>query len=753
MPITPPALDDRGYDDLLAELLARIPAHTPEWTHARAGDPGRTLLELFAWLGEALLYRVNLVPEKQRLAFLRLLGVEPRPAQAARGVVCLAFDGDAVKDRLRVPAGAEVKGAARFETRRQSWVHPVTAEAYVKRPLRDDERTRLGPLLDELPALYGAAQEQPVFYVTTPVFVDGAAQPPGVDLTRGAGTIDGCLWFALLAPPSEDPEATVKAVREKLGPNLHGEHARITVGLAPTLTLAEPLDDLVTGADAPTSVQVPTVWEVTTGSSAPESMYVRLDPEDGTAGLTRAGVVGLTLPGTIGAPVNDARQDLWAGTRGRPPRLDDEGRARRLVAWLRIRLDTPAGDPPTDFSLSWAGFGAVEVDQRATTFARQIGQSTGLADQEFALGATNLEPETLRIEVADDGVSFVEWQRIADIALAGRDQSVYALRAEEGVIVFGDGVRGRVPPDGARIRVARMRAGGGEAGNLPPRSLKEATAAGHKLKVTQGLTTSGGRDPEPLAEAEKRIPALLRHRDRAVTEEDFRALAVAAPATRVGRVEVLPRFQPRRRASGVPGVVTVMVLPPKSGTLPPAPRADRVMLERVHAHLAPRCPLATELYVCGCEYVPLGLTIAVVPDASQDPVDVFAAVRAALRAYLWPLAPGGASELGFPLGGAVRARELEVVAARVPGVVGVATPQLFLRDKGGTWTLVPVAHACEPAQVTLRKWQLPELLDVVVVTGSESPTRLLTGGERSVDGEADGEGRPDIAIPVVPEVC
>ena len=80
MPITPPALDDRGYDDLLADLLARIPAHTPEWTHARAGDPGRTLLELFAWLGEALLYRVNLVPEKQRLAFLRLLGVEPRSA-------------------------------------------------------------------------------------------------------------------------------------------------------------------------------------------------------------------------------------------------------------------------------------------------------------------------------------------------------------------------------------------------------------------------------------------------------------------------------------------------------------------------------------------------------------------------------------------------------------------------------------------------------------------------------------------------
>jgi hypothetical protein len=74
MPIRPPALDDRRYDDLVAELLARIPAHTPEWTNPRIGDPGRTIIELFAWLGDALLYRVNLIPERQRLAFLRLLG-------------------------------------------------------------------------------------------------------------------------------------------------------------------------------------------------------------------------------------------------------------------------------------------------------------------------------------------------------------------------------------------------------------------------------------------------------------------------------------------------------------------------------------------------------------------------------------------------------------------------------------------------------------------------------------------------------
>ncbi|HVH46010.1 MAG TPA: hypothetical protein VM925_26860 [Labilithrix sp.] len=67
MPIRPPALDDRRFDDLVDEVLARIPGHTPEWTNPRLGDPGRTLVELFAWLTDTLLYRANLIPERQRL--------------------------------------------------------------------------------------------------------------------------------------------------------------------------------------------------------------------------------------------------------------------------------------------------------------------------------------------------------------------------------------------------------------------------------------------------------------------------------------------------------------------------------------------------------------------------------------------------------------------------------------------------------------------------------------------------------------
>ena len=91
MPILPPGLDDRRFDDLVEDLIARIPAHTPEWTNPRLGDPGRTLIELFAWLGDTLLYRANLIPERQRLAFLSLLGIGLEPARAATGIVSLSY--------------------------------------------------------------------------------------------------------------------------------------------------------------------------------------------------------------------------------------------------------------------------------------------------------------------------------------------------------------------------------------------------------------------------------------------------------------------------------------------------------------------------------------------------------------------------------------------------------------------------------------------------------------------------------------
>jgi hypothetical protein len=80
MPVELPELDDRRYTDLVQEGLALIPVHSPEWTNHNASDPGITLMELFAYLTDIFLYRLNRVSEANRAKFLRLLtGAAPPP--------------------------------------------------------------------------------------------------------------------------------------------------------------------------------------------------------------------------------------------------------------------------------------------------------------------------------------------------------------------------------------------------------------------------------------------------------------------------------------------------------------------------------------------------------------------------------------------------------------------------------------------------------------------------------------------------
>ncbi|HWS90127.1 MAG TPA: baseplate J/gp47 family protein [Pyrinomonadaceae bacterium] len=73
MPITLPNLDDRRYADLVEEARSLIPTYAPEWTDHNESDPGITLIELFAYLAEMLLYRLNRVTDANRAAFLKLL--------------------------------------------------------------------------------------------------------------------------------------------------------------------------------------------------------------------------------------------------------------------------------------------------------------------------------------------------------------------------------------------------------------------------------------------------------------------------------------------------------------------------------------------------------------------------------------------------------------------------------------------------------------------------------------------------------
>lgn len=85
MPLELPNLDDRTYDDLVQEALNLIPTYAPDWTNYNPSDPGITLIELFAYLSEMLIYRLNRVTDETLLTFLALLnGPDWTPTQDLR---------------------------------------------------------------------------------------------------------------------------------------------------------------------------------------------------------------------------------------------------------------------------------------------------------------------------------------------------------------------------------------------------------------------------------------------------------------------------------------------------------------------------------------------------------------------------------------------------------------------------------------------------------------------------------------------
>lgn len=81
MPLPLPKLDDRTFADLSVELRSLIPQYDKRWTNHNPSDPGITLIELFAWLAEILIYRMNRIEKRNYLTFLELIGVPPSSPQ------------------------------------------------------------------------------------------------------------------------------------------------------------------------------------------------------------------------------------------------------------------------------------------------------------------------------------------------------------------------------------------------------------------------------------------------------------------------------------------------------------------------------------------------------------------------------------------------------------------------------------------------------------------------------------------------
>jgi hypothetical protein len=763
VPLTIPNLDDRRYQELLDEALARVPVYTPEWTNFNKSDPGVTLIEVFAFMTESLLYRANQIPERNRKKFLKLLNVPLQPATSAQGLATITND-KGLLQTVTLNDGVELRaGKVPFRTTRSLDVLPIEGRIYFKQKI-DSPSDQMTAYYQQLYASFrGTPQDPP------PTLYSAQSFPlPGGDPVQLSETVDGFLWLALFVRESDKPpKSWMDAAREAIAGKT------LTVGVVPFLennTAILPSGRAV-GAPSPVTLEfdIPNI-PASGGLKDSENRvpkYRPLSSSPSTDLLTQPGVVDVTMPDKNSLRLWNNIDPLESGVGALPPSLEDTSLNDRLITWLRIR---PSAVTPAQFK--WIGINCAPVSQRERISAELLPAGTGEPDQVMKLSHAPVLAKSVNIAVTTKQGVTNTWTEVDDIFLAGPevpvpdlrlppggpvppfDQSkarVFVLDPEAGQITFGDGAHGARPPEESRLR-ATYDFSQGAAGNVGPDSMNQGPEG---FKVTNPVRTWGGADAETAADGEKQISRYLQHRDRLVTAYDFETVTLRTPGVEIGRVEVLPNYHPElssRRGGDAAGSVTLMLVPTFDPVTPDAPSPSNDFLDTVCSYLDTRRLVTTEVFLRGPEYVGIWISIGIQVLPGINPAPVREAVKAAVLQFLAPIV-GGPQQLsddpavllnaplspsvykGWPLGKPVISLEVMTVAGRTSGVE-------FVQD-----VLLAQTGAAVP-QVEMTGLQLPRVLGISVTNGPALSLDELRGATTPT-GPTAGVAQ----LPVIPGEC
>ena len=203
-----------------------------------------------------------------------------------------------------------------------------------------------------------------------------------------------------------------------------------------------------------------------------------------------------------------------------------------------IDLKSDQVQPRADGKLLYSGLPLLQCTQQSTS---SLGSSTGEPNLMLSIPGTPVILSTLLVEV-NEGSGWVTWDRrdsllydtAADgsVSLSASDARDYYVQFDENDVawvVFGDGTYGRRPPVGVNNIRATYRLGGGSAGNVPANSITVANTAIPLLdSVTNPGPAAGGADHEDIRHAVAFGPLAFRSGQRAVTLNDYTALAQQA---------------------------------------------------------------------------------------------------------------------------------------------------------------------------------------------------------------------------------
>jgi predicted phage baseplate assembly protein len=636
MPLPTPTLDARHVQDIVEQVKSMIPRYCPEWTDHNVSDPGVTLIELFAWMTDMLLYRVNQVPDKSYIKFLELIGVRLESPRAARGPVTFYLSA-AQPAEIAISAGAE---GATVRTETNPAIVFSTEEDLVIRP----------------PVLTGA-------------------------YTRNSSHSDASAWTT-----HDLRQLGVAKNRIALFPPKPGPGDAFYLSFSTDLTrhvLALAMNCDSAGGAGIDPNNPPTEWEVWQGGLA---RWAPCEVEyDGTGGFNRMGEIILHAPQMalgdfqgqraywLRCQLTDA-QVAGAGYVVSPSiySLKIESRGGTVGAFLGVTihnelLGTADGTPGQSFKLL-----------HAPVLARN--------------------PETDYLVIEPPGGQPERWHEVGDFGDSASDDKNYTFDNLDGTITLGPSLLqpdgsvyrfGAVPTKGSALTFTRYQQGGGVEGNVPRGMLTVLkTSIPYVSSVINRAPAIGGRDTQRLDDAMLRAPHMLRTRSRAVTADDYEYLATQVNG--VARARCLaPGSQPGDPSDPRPGQVFVIVLPQGEATVgrldPDQLTLSAELRASVMSYLDDRRLLGTALEVRAPQYAWVSVHATHrLPDRSDAALaaDVREQALAALYRYLNPYT-GGPRGDGWPFGRDLYQSEIFSLLQAIPHVEFVEDARVFVTEGTG----------------------------------------------------------------------
>jgi predicted phage baseplate assembly protein len=636
MSLPVPNLDDRTFQDIVTEARSMIPLYCPKWTDYNLSDPGVTLIELFAWMVDMLLYRLNQVPEKNYVKFMELMGIQLQPPNPATVIVTFRLSAPQ-PEAVTIPVGTEV-----------STIRTETQDAITFSTTED--------VTILLPTLIHAM----TFHDNSTYFdVTDEVKNPYRETT------------IFLETPQEN-NALYLGYNEDLSAH----------------TLALTIQSSVEGIGVDPS-NPPWAWEYWDGEQA-KWLSLRLE-SDTTGGLNTSGQMIIHIPKTSSKRELDGRTACWIRCRATKP-LPGQGEYSRSPI-VRSILSESIG---YTVSATHGSRTLYEILEQSDGSHGQLFQLQNVPVLTRVPGET-LEVET---ENEGEYEQWQEVDNFADSgpddphfscdSVSGEIRFGPSIRQSSG----DERQYGKIPPAGRWVRFSSYRSGGGIIGNVGKGTITVLKSSiPYLASVTNFEAAKGGTEPESLESAKLRAPRVIRANTRAVTSEDYEYLALEASPKIARALCITSEDTSVQRLS--PGTVRLLLVPwvkDSDGYI----TNDELRLlptvqEEVQLYLDRRRLLATRLELMAPEYIWVSIKIQVQAKTEASTQQVTADIEDSLCRYINPLC-GGPEGNGWPFGRSLSLSDVHAAIQYVENIDYIKDVQLFPVKEGIRQEAISMIH-------------------------------------------------------------